>query len=278
MKNKIFFFSSIFAACVLVIAACTKREDPDSVVHQASVPYTAFNYLDDVYIYVVGNTSVYSDIPDVVAVIVDSVYGFAGGYGGKTGMDSLKILKSDVQGLGSDTSEVGGTGYFFQKYSKGNYRITINSTVLILDPASANSNPGPTNLEGNYLRAATGYIMKVKEISPGFYLLGNPGGAASVASKPYFLYNSKSVTGTDSLSFAIQEDLCGGGIQLVSPLAPDGLTSAAYTALWPPIIASYAPLTLQWRIKEFAAADPAEVHPGAALCNWGLGIRTFVKQ
>jgi len=278
MKNKIFFFSYILAACVFVVAACTKTEDPDSVVHQTSVPYTAFNYLDDVYIYVVGNTSVYNDIPDVVAVVVDSVYGFDGGYGGKTGKDSLKILKSDVQGLSSDTSKIGGTGYFFQKSSKGNYRITINATVLILDPSSSNPNPGPTNLEGFYLRAATGYILKIKEISPGFYLLGNPGGAASVSNKPYFLYNTKSITGTDSLSFAIQTDLCDGGIQLTSPNAPDGLTSATYTASWPPAITSYSPLTLSWRIKEFAAADPAEVHPGAALCNWGLGIRTFVKQ
>lgn len=277
MKNKILIFSSILAACVFVIAACSKTEESDSVPQQVSIPYVAFNYLDDVYIYVAGNTSIYSDIPDVVGVVVDSIYGFEGGYGGKTGSDSLKILKSDVLGFG-DTTIVGGSSYGFEKYTKGNYRVSMSATVLILDPASSNSNPGPTNLEGSYLRAATGYLMKVKEIGPGFYLIVNPGGAGTVTSKPYFLYNSKSIAGTDSLSFAIQEDNCGGGLQLVSPGAPSGLSSAEYSAMWPPAIASASPLTLQWRIYEFNAVDAAEVHPGAALCNWGLGIRTFVKQ
>lgn len=277
MKNKILFFTSLLAGCIIFAVACNKTEESDSVAKQASVPFVAVNNLDDVYIYVKGNTSIYSDIPDVVAVIVDTVSGFEGGYGGKTGMDSLKILKSDVYGFG-DTIKVGGSSYSFQKYSKGNYRITISATVLVLDPSSANSNPGPTNLEGDYLRAATGMVQRIKEISPGFYLIGNPGGAPTVASKPYFLYNSKSIAGTDSLSFAIQTDLCDGGLQLVSPSAPPGLSSAEYTSSWPPAITSLSPITLSWKVFEFASADPSEINPSTNLCNWGLGARTFVKQ
>lgn len=279
MKNKFFLFSSILVACLLVIAACTKTEDADSVPHQTSRPFVAVNNLDEVYIYLEGQTSIYSDIPDIVAVVVDTVYGFEGGYGGKTGKDSLNILKSDVLGFDdADTVSVGGTGYYFQKYSKGNYRITIPATVIILDPASSNSNPGPTNLEGIYRRTSNGYLLKIREIGPGFYLLGNPGGAASVTNKPYFLYNSKDINGGDSLSFAIQPDLCDGGLQLVSPTAPNGLSSAEYSASHPPKIAATSPLTLQWKVFEFPTADPSAVHPGAALCTWGLGVRTFEKQ
>lgn len=277
MKNKILFFTSLLAGCIIFAVACNKTEESDSVAKQASIPFVATNNLEDVYIYVKGNTSIYSDIPDVVAVVVDTVSGFEGGYGGKTGMDSLKILRSDVLGFG-DTTIVGGSSYSFQKYSKGNYRVTITATVLVLDPSSANPNPGPTNLEGDYLRAATGMVQRIKEISPGFYLIGNPGGAPTVANKPYFLYNSKDIAGNDSLSFAIQTDLCDGALQLVAPGAPSGLSSADYSASWPPIIASLSPITLQWRVYEFHSADPSEVHGGAALCNWGLGIRTFVKQ
>lgn len=279
MKNKIFLFSSILAACLLVIAACTKTEEADSVPHQTSRPYVAVNNLDEVYIYLEGHTTIYNDIPDTVAIVVDTVYGFEGGYGGKTGHDNLAILKSDVLGFDeADTVSVGGTGYFFQKYSKGNYRITIPATVIILDPASSNANPGPTNLEGVYRRTSNGYLLKIREIGPGFYLLGNPGGAASVTNKPYFLYNSKNISGGDSLSFAIQTDLCDGGLQLVAPTAPLSLSSAEYSASHPPIISSMTPITLQWRVYEFPTAEASAVNPGAAICTWGTGVRTFEKQ
>ena len=274
MKNIMLTLSSLLLGCAFFFAACDKKEEIDSVAQRVSIPYIAISYLQDVYIYAQGSTSIYTDIPNVVAVAVDSVYGFEGGYGGKTGMDSIKLLKSEILGFG-DTTKLGGSSYSFQKYSKGNYRVTQSAAVVI---AGANNNPGPTALEGNYLRAATGYLMAVSKVANGVYLITNPGGAASVASNPYLLYNYRSSLGQDSLSFANQTDNCGGGLQLVSPAAPNGLTSADYSALHPPIISNPSPLTFQWRIYEFPTASATATHPGAALCNWGLGVRTFVKQ
>ena len=274
MKNIMFILSSLLFGCVFFFAACDKTEEIDSVAQRVSVPYIAINYLEDVYIYAQGSTSIYSDIPDIVAVAVDSVYGFVGGYGGKTGMDSIKLLKTDVLGFG-DTISLGGSSYAFQKYSKGNYRVKHSAAVVI---AGANTNPGPTALEGNYLRAATGYLMEVRKVADGVYLITNPGGAASVAANPYLLYNYKSSLGLDSLSFAIQTDLCGGGLQLVGPTAALSLTSAEYTAQYPPVLLQGPPLTFQWRVFEFPAVSAASAHTGVALCNWGTGVRTFVKQ
>lgn len=274
MKNKILFFASLLAAsCMLSLAACVKSEDSDSVVKQTSVPYVAYSFLDPVYIYGEGSSTLFSDLPNVVGVIVDTVYGFEGGYGGRTGMDSLKILKSDLKF--GDTTSVGGTSFSIQKYSKGNFRTSIGSSVVI---ASANTNPGPTALEGNYKRTTNGYILVLSKVADGIYLITNPGGAPSVAPNPYLLYNFKSTAGTDSLSFAIQTDLCGGGLQLVDPAAPLSLKSSEYSAKHPPKIVTYSPITFSWRVLEFPAADEDAANPGGALCNWGTSVRTFEKQ
>ncbi|MEO6760431.1 MAG: hypothetical protein ABIO24_13315 [Saprospiraceae bacterium] len=271
MKNKILLFTSLFAGCLLFVAACKKSEDLDSVVKQTSVPFLAYSFLDDVYIYGEGNSTLFGDLPNVVGVLVDSVYGFEGGYGGKTGMDSIKVLKSDLEF--SDTISVGGTGFSTYKYNKGGFRASIGSNVVI---ASANTNPGPTALEGDYLRVANGVVITLDKVSDGIYLLTNPGGAG-VAPNPYLLYNYKDVNGQDSLAFAIQKDLCGGGLQLVGPGAPLSLKSSEYSEKYPPKI-TLGPITLSWRVLEFPSASKNATNPGAALCNWGTGVRTFVKQ
>ena len=75
MKNKILLFSFLLAGCLLLVLACTKTEDADSEVRPTSVPYIAVSYLGT-FIYAQGHTTIYSDIPEVVAIAVDSVYGF----------------------------------------------------------------------------------------------------------------------------------------------------------------------------------------------------------
>ncbi len=271
MKNKILLFSSLLVSCVLLVVACVKTEDDDSQVKPTSVPYIAVSYLGT-YIYAQGNTTIYSDIPDVVAIAVDSVYGFEGGYGGKTGMDSIRILKSDILGFG-DTTSIGASNFSFQKYSKGNFRTTLGADIII---AGANNNPGPTPLEGAYLREANGYILELTRVVNGVYLLDSPGGAATVPPVPYLLYNYASSTGMDSLSFPNQVNHCGTGLQLVSPSAPEGLTSAVYTADYPPAIVSTAPLTLSWKVLIFPSTLASATNGGS--CNWGPGVRDFVKQ
>ncbi|MEO6039942.1 MAG: hypothetical protein ABIQ93_16130 [Saprospiraceae bacterium] len=281
MKNKILLFTSLLAGCILFLVACHKTEANDSVAKQASVPYLAYSLLEDVYIYGEGSSTLFADLPNVVGVLVDTVYGFEGGYGGRTGMDSIKVLKSDL--VFGDTISVGGSGFSTFKYSKGNYRTSIGSSVVI---ASANDNPGPTALEGNYKRTtAAGYILVLSKVADGIYLLTNPGGAASVSPNPYLLYNFKNSAGGDSLSFANQTDLCGGGVQLVDPGAPLSLSSAEYSEKYPPKLippnpfaTPPTPLTLTWRVLEFPTADSGAVNPGGALCNWGTGVRTFEKQ
>lgn len=274
MKNKILYFTSFCAGCMLFAAACTKTEDADSVAKPASAPHLITSYLEDVYIFGEGNTAIYSTLPDVIAIAVDDVWGFEGGYGGKTGQDTVKIHKSEI--TFGDTVSVGGTSFVAHKYTKGNYRVSVGSSIVI---ASANNNPGPTALEGNYLRKGTSYLLDVKKVANGIYLITNPGGAATIPPNPYLLYNFKSFTGMDSLSFAIQTDLCGGGTQLVSPGAPPGLKSSEYSAQYPPKIIQPSgpdPLTLTWVVYSFSAVD--EDATQGVVCNWGGATRIFLKQ
>ncbi len=85
-------------------------EDNDSEVISTSIPYIAFQNVNSAYVYGEGQTSIYSDLPDVLAIAVDTVVGFEGGYGGKTGMDSIKILKSDITEW-PDTISLGGKDF-----------------------------------------------------------------------------------------------------------------------------------------------------------------------
>jgi len=273
MKNKLLLFTSLLAGCVLFFAACKEIADNDSVPQTTSIPYIAVAYLQSAYVYGQGQSTLYSDIPDVVAIAVDSVVGFEGGYGGKTGMDSIKILKSDILGF-SDTSSIGGTSISFEKFNKSNFKASIGSNIVIAGPIA---NPGPTALEGVYKRTSNGITFELKKVFDGVYVIDNPGGGA-VEPFPYLFYNYKSSTNGDSLAFPIQPNPCGGGLQLVGPTAPLSLSSSAYSAQYPPAITATAPFTVSWKVLEFPSASPGSTNTGAALCQWGTGARTFVKQ
>jgi len=274
MKNKILLITSLFfTGCFLLFVACNKLPESDSVPRLTSIPYIAIQYIDDAYVYGLGNSHAYTDVPDVVAIAVDSVVGFEGGYGGKTGADSVKILKGDILGW-PDTTKVGGYSITFEKFNKSNYKATIGSNIVI---AGAIPNPGPTAMEGTYKRTSNGVLIELKKVFDGVYVIDNPGGAG-VPPFPYLFYNYKNTSGGDSLAFPIQPNPCHGGLQLVDPAAPNALASSEYSAKYPPKITATAPLTLSWKIFEFSSASKSAVHPGAALCQWGLGVRTFEKQ
>jgi hypothetical protein len=273
MKNKILILSSVLVGCMLLAAGCIKIEDADSTVTTTSVPFVYVQNVNDAYVYGEGNTSIYSDFPDVIAIFVDTAVGFEGGYGGHTGMDTLKVLKSDIDW--PDTLSVGGKSITFEKFNKANYKVSLTTNIVI---AGAIANPGPTALEGTYLRAATGVLIELKKVFNGVYVIDNPGGSGTVGPFPYLLYNYKSSTGADSLAFPIQANPCGSGLQLVAPTAPLSLTSADYSTQYPPAITAASPLTLSWKVLEFPSARASSANPGAALCQWGTGVRTFVKQ
>lgn len=274
MKNKILYLASILTGFGIFFAACQVDEVNDSVPQTVSQPYLAIQYIEDLYAYGVGNVTLENDVPDVVAVVVDSVYGFDGGYGGKTGQDSVKITKSEVIGGFPTITAPGSYSLNFEKFNRGNYKLTFGSAVVVV----VNDNLGPTDLSGTYLRSATGYLLQIKKAIDGVFVLDNPGGAAGVPNKPYLLFNYDDGNGNDLLSFDIQGDVCGGGgIQLVSPAAPQGETSSTYSAAYPPQITSYSPLTLEWRIYEFPSVNPSATQRAPA-CAWGTAVRTWVKQ
>lgn len=271
--KKIFLLYVPILVCMVCLSACKQNDDIDSRAEPIILPFIAEKFMADAYVYGLGQATLDADLPNIVAIAVDTVFGMVGGHGGKTGMDTVNILKSEMKSQ-PDLTKVGGASITFEKFNKGGYKVSVSSNVVI---AGAIADPGPTALEGNYLRAATGYLLEVKKVFDGVYIVGNPGGAASVPFLPYLLYNHRSSGGGDELRFPIQSDLCHGGLRLVSPTAPTALTAAEYDA-YPPIISSTAPLTLQWRVFEFPSATSSAVHPDGALCNWGLGVRTFVKQ
>ena len=260
MKNKILFFTSLLACCLLLVVACRKTPTSDSTVQATSIPYIAIPYLESAYVYGLGQSHLYSDIPDVVAIAVDSVVGFKGGYGGKTGMDSIKILKSQILGW-PDTMAIGGYSINFEVFNNSNFKTTIGANVVIAGPIP---NPGPTAMEGFYKRTSNGVIIELKKVFDGVYVIDNPGGAG-VPPFPYLFYNYKKSSGGDSLAFPIQTNPCGGGLQLVGPSAPLSLRSSDYTAQYPPAITATAPLTLSWRVYEFPGASPSSANTGAAL-------------
>lgn len=274
MKNRILLFFSLLAGCSLLIVACTKRGEDDSIIVETSIPYIAIQYLQDAYVYGLGVSTLYTDVPDIVAVAVDSVVGFEGGYGGKTGSDSINITKADILGW-PDTTGIGGYSISFEKFNRANYKATLGANIVI---AGAIANPGPTALEGTYARTANGVLIDLTKVFDGVYVIENPGGAG-VPPFPYLFYNYMSSTGVDSLSFPIQTNPCGGGLQLVDPAAPTALPSSTYTAQYNPKIISYTPITLSWKIFEFPSASTSSTHPDGALCQWGhTAVRTFEKQ
>ena len=273
MKNKILILSSILAACILMVAACKKIEDADSTVISTSIPFLYEVNINDAYVYGQGQTHIYTDLPEVIAIAVDTIVGFEGGYGGHTGADTVKILKSDITGW-PDTSGIGGKSITFVKFNKANYKVALSSNIVI---AGAISNPGPTAMEGTYKRTSNGVLIEIKKVFDGVYAIDNPGGAG-VPPFPYLLYNHRNSSGSDSLAFPIQTNPCGGGLQLVGPSAALSLSSAEYTASYPPAITATSPLTFSWKVLEFPEARPGSVNPGAAACQWGTGVRTFEKQ
>ena len=273
MKNKILMLSSVLAGCILLVAACQKIEDADSTVVSTSIPIVYEQNIDDAYVYGQGQTHIYTDIPDVVAIAVDTVVGFEGGYGGHTGSDTIKILKSDILGW-PDTVALGGKSITFEKFNRANYKVSITSNIVI---AGAIANPGPTAMEGTYKRTSNGVLIELKKVFDGVYVIDNPGGAG-VAPFPYLFYNYRNSSGGDSLAFPIQPNPCHGGLQLVGPGAPLSLTSADYSTQYPPAITATSPLTFSWRVLEFPSARSSSANPGAALCQWGTGVRTFEKQ
>jgi hypothetical protein len=274
MKNKYLNIIFLLSALLFVATSCDDTEEVKSTPKATSIPFIAESFIEPAYVYGFGQTNIYNDIPDVVAIAVDSVVGFVGGYGGKTGMDSIKVLKSDIISW-PDTVAVGGYSLTFQKFNKAEYKATLGTNIVI---AGSIPNPGPTDLAGTYKRTSNGFLIEIKKVFPGVYVIDNPGGAG-VLPFPYLLYNYDDGSGGDKLVFPIQPDPCPpSGLQLVGPTAPNGLSSADYSTNFPPIIAARTPLTLQWRVYEFPQANPNSTHTGEALCQWGLGIRTFEKQ
>jgi hypothetical protein len=132
-------------------------------------------------------------------------------------------------------------------------------------------------MEGIYKRTANGVLIELKKVFDGVYVIDNPGGAG-VAPFPYLFYNYKNSSGGDSIAFPNQPNPCHGGLQLVAPGAPLSLRSSEYSALYPPAITATSPLTVSWKVLEFPSASPSSANPGAALCQWGTGVRTFEKQ
>ncbi len=274
--KKIFLYIVLCTGVSGFFWSCDRNEDIDSVAQDIILPFISEKLMNDAYVYGVGNATLLADLPDTVAIAVDTVFGMVGGTGGKTGKDNLYILKDKYLSL-PDLSKIGGSSIRYEAFSNGGYKVSVSSNVVVAGPIS---DPGPTDLAGSYDRinattgAPTGYVLEIKKVFDGVYIVGNPGGAASVPNNPYLLYNH---TG-DVLSFAIQEDLCHGGLRLVSPTAPGGLTALEYDA-YPPIIeAGSNPLTLRWKVFEFPSPTTSALHPDAALCNWGLGQRIFRKK
>jgi hypothetical protein len=269
-------YKSIIAIYALTVFAlsCERDLEMDSVAKATTIP-EVINLTNGTYVFGLGSNEIFNTIPDTLGIIYDSVYGFEGGFGGKTGKDSAYLLKSEITGDWPDTTVAGATSITAQKFNLNNFKNQVAVTILVVEP---NENPGATDLAGTYKRTSNGYLIEISKISDGVYFLDNPGGAG-VDPHPYVLKNYKDVNGVDSLSFEIQENPCGGGLQLIGPAAPtSGTSSADYSAQFPPQITSKSPLTLSWIVMEFDAASPSSTSSGGGLCQWGAGVRTFQKQ
>ncbi len=274
MKKNYINFIFLLAASLIVITSCNQTDEIKSVAKPTSLPIIYEKRMQDSYVYGQGQATLQNDLPDTIAIVQDTILGFADGYGGKTGRDFSVIKKSDVIGGFPDLSAIGGYSINYEKFNLGNYKVSTGANVVI---AGAIPNPGPTDLAGTYKRTSNGVLIVLKKVFSGVYVIDNPGGAG-VPPFPYLFYNYDNGSGGDKLVFPIQINPCGGGLQLVGPTAPFSLASKEYTASYPPIISATSPLTLQWRVYEFPAANANSAHTGAALCQWGTGVRTFEKQ
>ena len=255
------------------ILSCEKSDNVKSIQTIVSIPDIVENFTDPSYISATGTGGISALIPDTVGVAVDSIVGFANGFGGKTGKDTVYVLKSDLVAW-PDTTSSGASTLSFEVFNLSNYKAVIAPTLILAGPLS---NPGPSDLSGSYQRTSNGFIIDLTLVNTGVYLLTNHGGAA-VDDNPTLLYNYRSSLGTDSLDFPAQTSSCGNALNLVSPSAPNALTIQQYDNLYPPQITSLSPITFSWKVFEFADTSPSTTHPGAALCAWGLAVRTFVKQ
>jgi hypothetical protein len=275
MQKNIIFSSLLLMALTLGFTACERYDvGGDSKVQDVILPYIHEGLLQPAYVYGVGQSSIITDIPDVVAIAVDTVFGFDGGYGGKTGADTFKIKKADILSW-PDTTGIGGYSLKWEKFNKGGYKVGYGTAIVI---AGQIANPGTTALEGNYKRTSNGYVITIKKVFPGVYVIDNPGGAG-VTPFPYLLYNYKNGGGQDSLAFPIQSNECGGGTQLVGPASMPGLKASEYSATLPPVISATTPLTFKWKVYTYGSASPNAVAPAGALCTWGnTAVRTFEKQ
>lgn len=273
-KNNIY----IALAAMVIISAmgCKKELKNESIAKLTSIPFIAESYLEPFYASGVGAGEVFSSIPDTLALVADTIVGFEGGFGGKTGHDFLYVLKSEITDW-PDTTSAGGYAINVAKFNNDLLKVDVGTSVVLAAPIEAPAAPGPTDISGTYIRTATGITADIVKIFDGVYVIGNPG-AGAVDPYPYLLYNYSSVGGTDSLAFPAQPNPCGGATKLVNKDAPMGLSIADYDENWPPTIVSYTPITLQWKIFEFTDTDPGNIHGGAALCQWGTGQRILEKQ
>jgi hypothetical protein len=269
-------YKSIITIFTLTLFAvsCERDLETDSVAKATTIPEVV-DFTNGTYVFGLGSNTIFNTIPDTLGIIYDSVYGFEGGFGGKTGMDSAYLLKTDITSAWPDTTVPGANSITAQKYNLNNFKNSVTVTIVVVEP---NENPGATDLAGTYKRTSNGYLIGISKISDGVYFLDNPGGAG-VDPYPYVLKNYKDANGVDSLAFDIQANPCGGGLQLIGPSAPiSGTSSADYSAMYPPKITSKSPLTLSWIVMEFDAASPESTSSGGGLCQWGAAIRTFQKQ
>jgi hypothetical protein len=263
-----FLLLGIFAFLV----SCKEDDPASSVAKTISLPEIIEVSVLPAYIYGQGQTTINSDIPTNLATVVDSVYGFSDGWGGKTGKDTAYIKKSDIAGW-PDTIASGGKSLTFNKYTLGNYKASVSTNVVIAAPIS---NFGPTALEGTYKRTSNSLLIEIKKVFDGVYVIDNPGGAG-VDPFPYLLYNYKNQLNGDSLSLPVQSNPCGGGLRLAGSSAPLGLKAEEYDN-YPPDITNTNPLTFAWKVLEFPEVSKSSRNPSAGICQWGTGVRTFVKQ
>jgi hypothetical protein len=271
MRNKILL---IIASILIGFSACDKDDFTDSTVVTTSQPVVALEFAQSSYVFAIGAGDILKTIPDTIAIAVDSLYGFESGFGGKTGKDSVYILKSGIIGGWPDTTEVGAYSLQFESpLNTINYKVPFSINVVVAGPID---NPGPTDISGTYKRTSNNFPITISKIFDGVYLIQNLGGAG-VTPHPFLLYNYKSSAGNDSLAFPTQPNECGSATKLVAPSAPDGLTSADYDKLSPAII-SLSPLTLSWKIFTFGDTNPG-TSTTSSVCTWGnVAVRTFVKQ
>jgi hypothetical protein len=269
--------STFLCVTLLYLGSCRKFDVAPSTAVKTSMPKIVNVFANENYVLGVGSGLVFKSFPDTIGKIVDTLVGFEGGFGGKTGKDTTYILKGDLRGHWPDTTKAGGYSVTFEKLNLNNFRAAITANVVLAAPIASPNHPGPTDFSGTYLRTATGISVNIKKVFDGVYVIDNPGGGA-VDLFPYLLYNYKNAAGNDSLAFSAQTNPCHGATKLVAVAAPLNLKVSEYDRLYPPGFTSLNPITLSWRVFEFPDGNPGTAHTGVALCQWGTGVRTLVKQ